>query len=677
MISESCKKRIQLLSGILSEAELLEENSIDKLKNLGFSEKVGNELLEKNKKFSIFLGNILTKQFAQLKGINNGELRNILPLLDQEELYMFIQSKEDEINYVLGWLKSASEANEPVNIKSIDSWQEALRGAQEWQDATAESQKGESDIKDESGEIIKKYPDAEVNVYKITSVTDEGEFLRKVKGLYWIDLKTNNSPDESSVMHHCGKDDTSDTMISLRHDIQTRFVTLGMSFGKKLLKQVKAKWNARPKVEYMPYVYDILYDFVKAGKMVGVQWSYSPYGDDLNQEDIKKVFKEKYPEYIYNILISSLDNTMYSKLPVSVEEAKIIVGESLYKKYIFKLLGKILENPAYNKLEISQEEIKQTIGEENHKKFIAALIDKLLQGDNIHSLGTVIQKLKNSYEIEINQQELKQFVGTEKYRNYIQTLLNKAMENPVVNKLEVTKQEIIDELGADAYVAYINKILEKILENPINKKLNLSKEEIVDSVGEVGYNRFINSVIREILEAEANYGLNTVIGILSSNYDVALTPEQIKVIIGDARFRSYIQKIYDRATINPFENKLDTDKEVIIEELGLEAYARFVSRILDVSTEDPKDKKLKVSKEEIISLLGQNRYDEFVKKLLLGFLNDKSFFGELRLLNKLRENFDVELTSTQIRQMVGPQIWFMFLKRSKFQPSSLRNLGHL
>ena len=47
MISENYMKRFQFLAGILTEEEILNENNIEKLKGLGFIEKIGNELLEK------------------------------------------------------------------------------------------------------------------------------------------------------------------------------------------------------------------------------------------------------------------------------------------------------------------------------------------------------------------------------------------------------------------------------------------------------------------------------------------------------------------------------------------------------------------------------------------------------------------------------------------------------
>ena len=658
MISENYKTRIQVLAGILNESELIEESTIEKLTDLGFSEKVGNELLNKNKKLSIFIGNLVAKEFAKSKGINNGEIKNILPMLDQEELYMFMKSKEGEINYILEWLKSANEAGDRVEIKEIDNLSDALKDANDWY----ENRPKLESVTDEAGEVKKVYPNR----------------------FYWLDLKTNESVQEKEAMGHCGKDVSATTLISLRDEKKNPHVTLSYNSNTQVIKQVKGKENKRPIAEYMVYVIDFLKELAEKGFVLysskvpvfltGFKWSYSPHGDDLTKEDIQKIFTGKnYALYVYNMLIETLDNTVYNNMNMSIEEAKQIIGKDLYKKYIFKLLSKALENPAYNRLSVSQDEIKNTIGEENQKKFIDELVKKLLEGDSIHNLSNVTQKLRDNYGVNLTQQELKVFVGEGRYKEYIRTLLNKAMENPVVNKLEVTKQEIISELGIEAYIEYINKILQKIIENPINKKLNLTKDEIIEIVGKDNYNKFISSVISKITETDASYGLNTVIGILKTNYNLDVTPEQMKIILGDIKFSNFIKKVYNKAIENPLINKLDTDKDVVIDELGTDAYARFIKRILDVSIENPVNKKLTIGKDEIINFLGQGEYDSFVKRLLMAFLNDRSFTGELRLISKLEENFGIIIPIEQVKRIVGIQNWFMFIKRSKLHGS---NFGH-
>lgn len=417
----------------------------------------------------------------------------------------------------------------------------------------------------------------------------------------------------------------------------------------------------------MVYVYDFLKDLLKKGKLNGFRWSYSPHGDDLNQDDIKKIFEDKYPEYVFNILISALDNTMNTKLPFTIEQAKEIMGDVLYKRYVYTLLGKVLENPSYNKIPISQDEVKRVIGEDGHKKFVSALINKMIEGGNIFSLSNVVQRLQSNYGIEITQGNLKDYVGVEKYKEYIRALLNRAIENPVVNALGVSKEEIVAELGLDAYVEYINAVIGKVLESPETRRLPISKEEIREAIGEEKYQKFLADIIKGMLRGENIMGLNGVMSTLDRNYVLSLTANEIKDVVGDIEFKRYVTKLYEKSYEDPIENKIDIDKNIIIDELGLEKYIRYVNRILDVSAEDPANKKLKFSKEEIIDTVGQAKYNEFIKKVVLGFVNDKSFRGESKLIEKLQQNFDIEMDSKKIREAVGAQLWFNFLKRSKFQ----------
>lgn len=646
MISEDYRTRIQRLAGLLTEDELLMENNIGKLQELGFSEQFGNYLLELSKKYSIFLGNILTKEFAKEKGNTSGHIKNILPMLDQEELLIFSKSKAGDINFILEWINDINKAGENLDLRQIDSLSDATERANEWY--TSKRTSGE--IKDESGNIIKVFPDK----------------------YYFIDLKTNDSPQEASAMGHCGRDSRATTLLSLRDEKKEPHVTIAYNSDKQAVTQVKGKENQRPIDAYMAYVYQFLTELSNTGfvihtatKPVGLvtmDWS---YGADLSQEDIKKIFsKDKYALYVFNVLVENLGNTYYSKLGMSMEEAKKIIGPDLYKKYIFKLLAKTLENPAYNRLNVSQEEIKQVIGEENHKKFVSALVQKMIEGGNIHSLGNVVQRLRDNYDLHLTQQELKTYVGADKYREYITTLLDKAMENPVINRLEVTKQEIVDELGLERYVEYIEAILNKILENPSNKKLNLSKEEIVDTVGEDKYNRFVISLVNKMFDSEYISGLNGLLGMLRNNYSLDYTPQQVKDIIGEHKFAKYVKDLYDKAMINPLDEKLDVSKAVIIEELGAEKYAQYIKRILDVAVQEPVNRKLSINKEEVVETLGEAKYVEFVKNLVNAFIDTPSFYGIERLLAKLELNYGIVMEEDEAERLVGPKKWFFFMKRS-------------
>lgn len=646
MISEDYKSRIQRLAGLLTEDELLMENNIGKLQELGFSEQFGNYLLELSKKYSIFLGNILTKEFAKEKGNTSGHIKNILPMLDQEELLIFSKSKAGDINFILEWINDVNKSGENLDLRQIDNISDSLERANEWYAL----KRNTTEITDESGNILKVFPDK----------------------YYFIDLKTNDSPQEASAMGHCGRDGQATTILSLRDSKKEPHVTIAYNSNKQAVTQVKGKENKHPIEAYMPYVFQFLGELSEKGfvihtatqpvGLVNFVWS---YGKDLSQEEIKKVFsKEKYALYVYNALVENLGNTYYGNIGMSIEEAKVIIGPELYKKYVFKLLAKTLENPAYNRIGISQEEVKQVIGEENHKKFVAALVQKMVDGGNIHSLGSVVQRLRDNYGLNLTQQELKTYVGAEKYREYITTLLEKAIENPVINKLEVTKQEIVDELGLEKYIEYIEAVLSKVLENPASKKLNLSKEEIVETLGEDRYNKFVISLVNKMFDSENISGLNGLLGMLKNNYNLDYTPQQVKDIIGEHKYIKYIKDLYDKAMINPLDEKLDVSKSVIVDELGMEKYAQYINKILDVAVQEPVNRKLVINKDEVIDTLGAAKYDEFVKKLVNAFIDTPSFYGTARLLAKLELNYGINMEEDDAERLVGPKKWFFFMKRS-------------
>ena len=96
MITESYKNRIKELAGLLNEESgLLTENSVEKLTGLGFSKEIADYLLDLNKKRSIVIGDLLTKEFAKNKGITQGHIKSILPSLDPHELLLYFKSKEN------------------------------------------------------------------------------------------------------------------------------------------------------------------------------------------------------------------------------------------------------------------------------------------------------------------------------------------------------------------------------------------------------------------------------------------------------------------------------------------------------------------------------------------------------------------------------------------------------
>jgi hypothetical protein len=99
------------------------------------------------------------------------------------------------------------------------------------------------DVTDESGEVLMSFPD----------------------GYYWIDLLTNNSPQEAAAMGHCGRT-SANTILSLRDSNKKSHVTIAVDylvkseFTFKSIRQCKGKQNTKPVPRYHKYIVDLLLD---------------------------------------------------------------------------------------------------------------------------------------------------------------------------------------------------------------------------------------------------------------------------------------------------------------------------------------------------------------------------------------------------------------------------------
>ena len=172
LLSEKYSQRIKMLAGVLT------ENKNEKLMKLGFSDEFATYLNDVGGKYALVLGDWSTRQYANDHGVNSSNLKEILPQVDQNKVIEYLKNNETTVNTIMEWLKFPNR--EQVDLKQIKTLEEALDAAIEWHQTLQAS----GQITDESGEFIKQYPE----------------------GYYWIDLKTNNSPEEGKAMGHCGRD---------------------------------------------------------------------------------------------------------------------------------------------------------------------------------------------------------------------------------------------------------------------------------------------------------------------------------------------------------------------------------------------------------------------------------------------------------------------------------------
>lgn len=261
LLSEKYSNRIKELAGIIT------ENKNEKLIKIGFSEDFATFLNDVAGKYSLIVGDWSTRQYAQDHNIENNNIKEILPIVDQNKIIEYIKNNETTLNTIMEWLKFPNRPQ--VDLKQFKTLEEALNFAIEWHQTLQASGK----IEDESGEVIKQYPDDDY---------------------YWIDLKTNSSREEGDAMGHCGTDRAATTLYSLRNKKSKEpHVTMAFNENTGMVTQVKGKQNRKPIEKYMKFVIDLIKQFKAEGKFKGFKWSYPVNGPDLSTEEQKQFFTPK------------------------------------------------------------------------------------------------------------------------------------------------------------------------------------------------------------------------------------------------------------------------------------------------------------------------------------------------------------------------------------------------
>lgn len=257
LLTEKYLNRLKTLAGIIV------ENKTEKLTKIGFSEEFANYLLEVAGKYAQTIGDWSTRQYAMDHGVQQTNMKEILSIIDQNKIIEYIKNNETTLNTIMEWLKFP---NRPmVDLKQIKNLEEALDKAIEWHESLTASGK----IDDESGEIIKQYPD----------------------GYYWIDLQTNSSMQEKDAMGHCGTDSQATTLFSLRNSkTKEPHVTIAYNENTGKISQVKGKQNKKPVEKYMKFVIDLIKEMKSEGRFTGFKWSYPLNGPDLSFEDQKALY---------------------------------------------------------------------------------------------------------------------------------------------------------------------------------------------------------------------------------------------------------------------------------------------------------------------------------------------------------------------------------------------------
>jgi len=185
--------------------------------------------------------------------------------------------------HVSQWLSGRREIapeNDEINLREM-SLEEAVRRADVWHEAVQRLKIGA--IVDESGKIIKAYPD----------------------GYYWINLQKSNCDKEARAMGHCGSG--SGILYSLR---KNKHPYLTGDVHRNNLIQLRGRANTKPKVEYHNFIMDFLLDPAVQINSMNPS-SYRPEQNfelkDLSLENLIRLYQSKprlfVPEELYKVLL--------------------------------------------------------------------------------------------------------------------------------------------------------------------------------------------------------------------------------------------------------------------------------------------------------------------------------------------------------------------------------------
>ena len=295
MLSENYIKRIQMLSGILS------ESAKDKIiKKVKLPEFVADWIIGKISKkywrwFSNDFKNIILGRFSGAerdsfeKQMEEGNLSEELKDVIQKE----IEKIEGEYTFIADWLHGRTgDLARELDVINFDklTFEEALERSENWHHKISLIRSGK--IEDEDGTVVMSFPD----------------------GYYWISLDKDFCEKEAKAMGHCGK--ASGVLYSLRKD-KSPAVTADIN-SSGTVKQMRGPGNTKPKNKYHDYIFDFIM---------------SPHINNFNYSSYRKDD---------NFYISDLyeDSKI---LDILREKPELIKGGSKFKDFSHEILNKISE----------------------------------------------------------------------------------------------------------------------------------------------------------------------------------------------------------------------------------------------------------------------------------------------------------------------------------------------
>jgi hypothetical protein len=215
-------------------------------KKIGLPDFVAEYLVQRNKKYAVWLADSIKKQELEttdfVLGWESGALQNET---------IFINDYREKITSIIDWLEFPLTPNQNLNEMSFQfAYDESVR----WHNQL-EAKGGDINyVEPTENKIIKEYPTNEQGV----------EY-------YWTLIPSSFCQLESDRMGHCGRT-RHEALISLRSKtplkqgyISDSHVTV--AFGSDgLFYQVKGKKNQKPAEKYFPFIYDLIITLIDAEK---------------------------------------------------------------------------------------------------------------------------------------------------------------------------------------------------------------------------------------------------------------------------------------------------------------------------------------------------------------------------------------------------------------------------
>ena len=278
---------------IKSIKELITEASKKKvlMDKLGFNENQAEMLDSLCGPLSVWMGNKLLKFFQEYHGgmtqeLNPEELKKAsINLVNQNNL---VRRQREQIVSIMDYIRVGLDGNTST-VKDLP-YVELYNESNQWHQSLG-TKDGDINYKEEHPIVV--------------DFRNEDGI-----GFYWVDTETNDCPEESKRMGHCGRTDRNNSVYSLRefkklndkYTINKSHLTASIGDRDGILYQLKGPHNSKPKEEYHNYILPLFYVLGGDGEQSGylIQGFGSEYNSredfkltDLPEEVIKSLYSNR------------------------------------------------------------------------------------------------------------------------------------------------------------------------------------------------------------------------------------------------------------------------------------------------------------------------------------------------------------------------------------------------